>query len=290
MTLSRVVVALGLPLAAGLTACSAQSSAAPMPLGRIEIVTDQACGDARCVDFVVTDEALDEPASGQLMIDEPVGDVVGTIVLFSGGGGNYFWGTPLPAIPDGPDLSDASRQQGAIAAWLDAGFRIARIRWDKGWFDGSDVDEGFARLAARPATVTDWIADHVATESAPLGVGGVSGGAGQTAYMLTHYGLADRIDLAVPFSGFWMGRIDTGCLNENPLDSLLSSTTRRAKPSIYPTASRPANRAPARRETRHSRSSSSTTASRTAATIFIHTHSCTTSSAAPTRSVRSIRA
>ena len=48
-----------------------------------------------------------------------------------------------------------------------------------------------------------------------------SGGAGQVAYPLTHYGLEDRIALAVPWTGFWMGRIDIGCLDDAPRNAEL---------------------------------------------------------------------
>ena len=38
-------------------------------------------------------------------------------------------------------------------------------------------------------------------------------------YLLTHYGLEDRLSLAVPFSGNWMGHIDIGCLDDDPINA-----------------------------------------------------------------------
>jgi len=53
------------------------------------------------------------------------------------------------------------------------------------WSDGAAASEGFTALACRSATVTQWIAESVAGSAHPLCVGGGSGGAAQTSYMMT---------------------------------------------------------------------------------------------------------
>ena len=114
-----------------------------------------------------------------------------------------------------------SRPEEVLEHWSEAGFRIARVQWTENWWRGAAPDEGFAALANRPATVTEWLADNLTDEEAPLCVGGGSGGAAQVSYMLTHYGLENRIALAVPWSGFWMGRVDIGCLDDDPRNASL---------------------------------------------------------------------
>jgi hypothetical protein len=60
------------------------------------------------------------------------------------------------------------------------------------------------------------VAENLAEEGVPPCTGGGSGGAGQVNCALTHHGLEDRVDLAVPWSGFWMERLDIWCLDDDP--------------------------------------------------------------------------
>ncbi len=174
-------------------------------LGRITTTPSEApCPASRCLEFAVESDDLAEPASGRVVVSEPADVTHGTIVSFSGGGG-----TRLPG------------HEPTMRAWLDAGFRLVRIQWDTNWWGGASEREGFAALAARPATVTNWVADNLVDEGQPLCTEGGSGGAGQVAYPLTHYGLEDSIALAVPWTGFWMGRIDIGCLDDDPRNAEL---------------------------------------------------------------------
>ncbi|MBT8478941.1 MAG: hypothetical protein KJO06_08495 [Gemmatimonadetes bacterium] len=161
----------------------------------------ESCRGSRCFLFEVESPELGEAATGEIVVSDPVGASRGTVVSFSGGAGTGLRG--------GPD----------IEAWIEAGFRVARVQWDANWWAGSSPSEGFAALACRPATVTDWVAEHLVDDGQPLCVEGGSGGAGQVAYGLTHYGLEDVVSLAVPWTGFWMGRIDLGCLDADPLNA-----------------------------------------------------------------------
>ena len=186
------------------------------PMRDVGIIRTEADGEdcpaSSCSSFEVRCEHLAEPASGRMVVSAASGTYRGTIVIFSGGGGTSLWGTRG---------EDTTRYQEVLANWGDAGFRVVQVQWSENWWNGAAENEGFAALACRPATLTQWIADNLTEASAPLCVGGGSGGAGQTSYMLTHYGLEDRISLAVPWSGFWMGRIDTGCLDADPRNALL---------------------------------------------------------------------
>ena len=151
-----------------------------------------------------------------MVVTEPSTAPRGTVVVFSGAGGTYLWGA---AVPDSD--FDFSRYEQALEEWSRAGLRVVRIQWDENWFQGAGKSEGFAALGIRPATVTTWVAENLVDEGQPLCVGGVSGGAAQVSYMLTHYGLEERISLAVPWSGFWMGRIDIGCLDDDSRNAAL---------------------------------------------------------------------
>ena len=174
-------------------------------LGRITTAPSaEPCPSSSCLSFEVESDDLVESASGRIVVSEPVGDIRGTVVSFSGGGGTGLSGNEQTMI-----------------AWSEAGFRLVRIQWEKNWWEGASETEGFAALACRPATVTNWVADNLVDDGQPLCVEGGSGGAGQVAYGLTHYGLEDRISLAVPWTGFWMGRIDLGCLDNDPRNAEL---------------------------------------------------------------------
>lgn len=166
--------------------------------------TEDPCPTGRCIGFQVESDDLLEAASGRLVVSEPAGGTKGTVVSFSGGDGTFLPG-----------------DDSTMTAWLEAGFRLVRVQWKTNWWEGASETEGFAALACRPATVTDWIADNLVDDDRPLCVEGGSGGAAQLAYGLTHYGLEEKISLAVPWTGFWMGRIDLGCLDDDPRNAEL---------------------------------------------------------------------
>jgi hypothetical protein len=191
-----------------------QSEPPRRPLGRITIAPmADACPGSSCFAFTVESDDVAESASGRIIVSEPVGKLRGTVLSFSGGAGTSLSGNAQ-----------------TMTAWSEAGFRVVRVQWNANWWAGASEAEGFAALASRPATVTNWVADHLVEDDHPLCVEGGSGGAGQVAYGLTHYGLEDKISLAVPWTGFWMGRIDLGCLDNDPRNAELhySEAARRA--------------------------------------------------------------
>jgi len=205
---------LGLGLMSVLASCNSQESQSlkVKPLRDIGTIStaieNKDCPGDECYTFEVSSEDLREPASGRIIVDNPAGEYRGTITLFSGGGGTYLGWTWPPMMK-------------VLTQWSEAGFRTVRVQWSQHWWQGASPDEGFAALASRPATVIDWIADNLTEPEAPLCIGGGSGGAAQVSYPLTHYGLENRLSLAVPWSGFWMGRVDIGCLDEDPRNASL---------------------------------------------------------------------
>jgi hypothetical protein len=159
---------------------------------------------------------LREAASGLIVVSEPIAPLRGTALVYSGGSGTLLWGAAVPGLEN----SEALYQE-TLHAWSEAGLRVVRVQWDEDWQVGVSELEGFAALACRPATVTNWVADRLVDPGQPFCIGGGSSGAAQVSYALTHYGLADRVSLAVPWGGFWMGRIDMGCLDSDPRNASL---------------------------------------------------------------------
>jgi hypothetical protein len=187
----------------------------PRALGTLTMIeSEEPCLGTRCISFVVTCPELGEPTRGRMIIEEPDVAVRGTIAMFSGGVGQGF--TPTNATRDDGTVPEFRRLLNEVR---DSGFRLVQVMWDEGWTTGSpESDEGLGKLACRPATATAWIADNLTDEGTPLCAGGGSGGAAQVSYMLSHYGLDERLSLAVPYSGNWMGHIDIGCLDDDPIN------------------------------------------------------------------------
>lgn len=204
----------------GALACSGDAPAhrevTARSLGTLSLEEGEACGDgSRCIRFLVECPEVAEPVRGYMVIDDPDGPSRGTVATFSGGDGSWY----LPK-EGGPSGLMAYR-----AAWgelRDEGFRIVQVVWEGGWVDAAPAShEGLDKLSCRPATATAWIADNLTDAGTPLCAVGGSGGAAQVSYLLSHYGLEDRLALVLPFTGYWMGRIDLGCLDDDPLNSSL---------------------------------------------------------------------
>lgn len=195
--------------------------AEPRPLGVLTVVeNDEPCPGTRCISFVVSCADVGESARGRVIIDGPSGVTRGTIAMFSGSDGRRF---VRPTSDDGT-VSEFRR---ALNELLDAGFRLVQVAWADGWTAGApESNEGLGKLACRPATAIAWIDENLTDEGTPLCAGGGSGGAAQVSYLLTHYGLEDRLSLAVPFSGNWMGYVDIGCLDDDPINAALHYSER----------------------------------------------------------------
>jgi hypothetical protein len=205
MAVQRRAVAGALLVAAcfGLTV-----AAGARPLGTVSVISGPtACQGQRCYVLEVVCPDVQQAQRVDLKVGNFSGTFRGTILFMTGGGGTSLWET---------FGVDAQRVLGELRA---AGFRTVQLAWQQGWLLGAaGALEGQAALACRPATVAAWAYQnlHMGGATRAFCATGNSGGAGQTSYMLTDYGLASLLDAAVPSGGPPFGRIDLGCLQEGP--------------------------------------------------------------------------
>jgi hypothetical protein len=219
MRLTYVTALLWLVACAGCTpAPSSQEAtqAVPRPLGEFRLLGDPSpCEGQLCYEFEVQCPEVSEPERGLLTVDVVEGSPRGVVLLASGGFGTYpyqLWPNGTPSLP----------QARIIRALHEAGLGTVQLSWENGWPIGSSQGaEGLTRLACRPATVAQWVKEHLVKSDQAFCAAGSSGGAMQISYMLTHYGLEDSISLAVPYGGHWSGRVDEGCLGSDPLEAAM---------------------------------------------------------------------
>ena len=177
------------------------------------------CGTSQCYTFTSSSSQVFETKTGILKIDEPEGETIGTIAMYTGGLGTFFY-------------SENEQGNAIIEESLKKGYRVIQIKWNEGWFKGSEEKrEGFRKLAVHPASITQYVFDNLVEKDKPFILFGGSGGAAQIAYMLSFYGIDTITDKAIVFSGFWMGRLDIGCFDAKPLNSRLHYSER-ARTSI----------------------------------------------------------
>ena len=171
------------------------------PTGTVDVASGPiACDGQECYDITVSCPEVAAPAKARLKVGGTAEK--GTILFASSGFGTDLYegqGQEKPRI-----LNDLRT----------AGFQTVQLQWAENWFGGSPgAEEGFVRLACRPATVAQWVHDnlHTPSESTAMCATGHSGGAAQVSYMLSHYGLEDILSLVVPTGGPPMARVDLLC-------------------------------------------------------------------------------
>lgn len=187
----------------------------PLPLGTF---TEGGTGGGRCpdghtcTDFTVSNcTNVAKAQDGVIAYAPAIGTPRGMVVFFSGGGGTYFWS---------PNNVAAEQLVADVRA---EGLAVVQVRWTRAWEAATEgeTDAGAAHVACRPATAVKWIHDNLYTDlNVPShGVGecgfcvtGTSGGASQTAYPLSHYGLENILDAIVPVSGPTHAAMAKGCL------------------------------------------------------------------------------
>jgi hypothetical protein len=132
------------------------------------------------------------------------GALKGTIVHFSGGGGEAF---------------EAVHQ----AAYQDAGFQQAFVAWASDW--EQTMTSGIKTAGCRPATILKWAFDDPSLQNGSRTTGfcgeGSSGGSGQLGYALAHYGIGDYLDYVNEISGPPFARIDLGCNFGDPSTAMV---------------------------------------------------------------------
>lgn len=188
-----MTLALGTCVIAGAGSCGAATT---LPTDACLLATISNCPDGY-LDGVATVVAT---KTASLKVSEPTVDLyIGTIVVFSGGDGDSWY---------------ENQYAGAAAGWMTSalarGQRIIQVNWSSnGWATGS---VGPRVLACRGATLLEGIYNDpdLHTPGKPFIAVGQSAGASLICYSLAHYGLGDRIDLAVLTSGPPHSRIDWG--------------------------------------------------------------------------------
>jgi hypothetical protein len=179
----------------------------PRPLGAVTVLATPSAPNNEYSVRVVCPE-VGAPESVLLMVDEPTQlPLRGTIVFATGFTGKFYWQS---YAAEAPRVLDELRA---------AGFRTVQMKWVDTWFNGSLVSyEGHSRLACRPATVVQWVHDNLYAPGPDTAfcATGHSNGAGQMAYVLAHYGLADLFSVVVLDGGPNWTRIDPGCIQDDP--------------------------------------------------------------------------
>jgi hypothetical protein len=149
-----------------------------------------------------------EPLDAIVAMRPETGARRGTVVHFSGGGGTGYQG-------------------GGSQQYEDAGFRAVFVAWLTDW--EQTTTSGIKVAACRPATVLKWIFDEPTLHAGSRTLGfcgeGFSGGSGQLAYALAHYGLGDYLDYVNELSGPPFARIDLGCDGDAPATAMVCGDT-----------------------------------------------------------------
>ena len=184
-----------------------------LDIGKIVITSkSDTCGSGKCYSFSTSSNLIDEPKGGVIKIDEAIGKVKGTVVIYTGGLGKTFFSSI-----NGNKIGDT-----LIAELRSVGYRVIQVKWDKGWYIGSKGKyEGFKKLAVHPATVTEYIYKTFAEKGKPFVLFGGSGGAAQISYMLSSYGIDKIANVAIAYGGFWMGRLDIGCFDKDSINDYM---------------------------------------------------------------------
>jgi hypothetical protein len=152
-----------------------------------------------------------EPLDAIVAVRAQQGTLRGTVVHFSGSGGEGF--------------------QGSAQNYEAAGFRNVYIGWLNDWEQTQSA--GIKTAGCRPATILQWAFSDPSLHNGSRTLGfcgeGMSGGAGQLGYALAHYGMASVLDYVNELSGPPFSRIDIGCNGDAPPTSMVcgvADTTR----------------------------------------------------------------
>ncbi len=152
-----------------------------------------------------------EPLDAVVALRTQTGTLRGTVVHFSGSGGEGF--------------------QGSAQNYEAAGFRNVYIGWVSDWEQTQSA--GIKTAGCRPATILQWVFSDPSLHNGSRAIGfcgeGSSGGSGQLGYALAHYGAAGVLDYVNELSGPPFARIDIGCNGDAPPTSMVcgvADTTR----------------------------------------------------------------
>jgi hypothetical protein len=181
-----------------------------LPLGTLTVSGQKTCTGGRgCqISFEVDCPDVEAPAQGTFFESAPSGNPRGLVMILVGGRGLGFEGVNRSFVQ---------------TLNLD-GFETVVLSWVDSWLEASSGEMvGPKRLACRAATAIKWVHDNLYEQlGAPapaLGACGFclhgnSGGATQTAYALSFYGLGSVVDAAVVSGGPPHAALAKGCLDE----------------------------------------------------------------------------
>jgi hypothetical protein len=164
-----------------------------------------------CYGFEVQAPGVTKNERGFLAVAPYKGTPRGLVMFFTGGGGDEWW------------TRGSSSEQHQLAEELRSlGFAIVQLRWKVNWLISSPGnDAGTAHLGCRPATVIKYVYDNFylplgipkQTGKAGFCISGNSGGSTQVSYALSHYGLENIIDVAIPTGGPPHAVLNKSCMN-----------------------------------------------------------------------------
>ena len=198
----------------GIVSRSAGALSAPLPLGNLSLTsaTDSSCPSGHtCRGFKVTCPSVQRAARG-FLARAPArrAQVRGLVVISTGGRGTQWFS------------SKGAQAANFVSDLQKDGFVVVQLRWVDPWLvSAPGEDAGSGHLGCRPATVFKWVHDRwfvpLGLPAGPVGhcgfcVTGNSGGASQSSYALSHYGLEPLLDAVVPTGGPPHAAQAKGCL------------------------------------------------------------------------------
>jgi hypothetical protein len=184
-------------------------------LGTVSGVVDATCPsgappNATCKKVTVSGcpQIENEPIDATVAIVPATGTARGTIVHFSGGGGEGFETTGAPA-------------------YATAGFLQVFVSWASDWEQTQSL--GIKAAGCRPSTILAWAFAEPTLHAGSRTLGfcgqGFSGGSGQLGYALAHYGMSTYLDYVNELSGPPFARIDLGCDFSQPATAMVCGAT-----------------------------------------------------------------
>jgi len=152
----------------------------------------------------IATEAIDATVA----ILSPTGTAKGTIVHFSGSGGEGYEGT-------------------GMMQYQAAGFQQVFVAWATDW--EQTTSSGILAAGCRPATALQWAWSeptlHGGSTTTAFCGQGFSGGSGQLGYALARYGEGSLLDFVNELSGPPFARIDLGCDGDDPASATVCGAT-----------------------------------------------------------------
>lgn len=204
---NRLLVALGGSFAAMvMTAGMLQAQHAALPLGTIDpssINRLQSCPSGyysgmTCFTGKVQSCENADDLGFTYGVENPQGEIAGTIVFLDGGGGTAPYG-------------DSSYAE----AYLQQGYQIIYLVWDTDWeYTGAGTGNSIKNAACRPATFLQYASQNLYLRGGMCAQGD-SAGSGAVAYSLAWYGASSYLDNVELLSGPVFGDIEQGCMVPN---------------------------------------------------------------------------